>query len=780
MRKIWKQAIAWLIVFTLILSAGCTPTEPEATVPSGTQPSLPPQSTEQIGLYVSACQAAQTAGRLVHDFRFSETRVISGESFQKSGTGTAIYENLGKDNFQALIREQLTFGSFASDYTQSYIDGRAYIQAGEASFTSPLTAEQFLSCQTPAVLIDPSLYQSNASTALPSGGYQFRFSQPTGFAGWMMIHEEAQLISCEATATVDAQGMLRDSRCQIQYQLKDMVCTLEVSSVLSYLNTHPLSELQPQYGENCVQLEAFLAPRLILQTMGMLNSSGNFTCVQTQSAYCEAAGVLRKQQLQIDLVDSDSDFMAKASYAVNVTNYTGAPTTNTQTETFLDGKYHYTINNSEPVYQENITAEKMRDYCRESALYALLALENLTGATVTDTGDFYCIQFTCAESTSDPIFSEVFKLLNLNLDSFSQSVTTQTPTAYLTVSKYTGLPVTMGKSFTRNHVIDEVSYRTTFQVDQTISLPSSSAYSAITGQEPAPEEAPEAKATPLFYKISDKRGRTLWLLGTIHVGDNRTGFLPQEIYDAFTASHSLAVEFDTDAFLQMAASDSMLQAQLSSSYFYSDGSATLNHIPSELHQKAYALILASGSNTMDVPYMRPIIWESMLGSFFLEQSGTLSAEKGMENRLLALAKEQGKTVENIESGLSQMKTFLSLSDQLQTMLLEDTVSSSLAEYCAEMEKLYEVWCSGDAAALAAALTEDTSNMTEEELKLYQEYYKTVITNRNSVMLKAAKNYIKSGKTVFFAVGAAHVVGAKGLAALLKSAGYKVEQVTYAQ
>ena len=85
MRKIWKQAIAWLIIFTLILSAGCTPTEPEATVPSDTVPSLPPQSTEQIGIYTNACQAAQTAGKLVLDFRFSETRVIAGESFEKSG-----------------------------------------------------------------------------------------------------------------------------------------------------------------------------------------------------------------------------------------------------------------------------------------------------------------------------------------------------------------------------------------------------------------------------------------------------------------------------------------------------------------------------------------------------------------------------------------------------------------------------------------------------------------------------------------------------------------------
>lgn len=780
MRKIWKQAIAWLIIFTLILSAGCTPTEPEATVPSDTAPSLPPQSTEQIGIYTNACQAAQTAGKLVLDFRFSETRVIAGESFEKSGTGTAIYENPGKDNFQALIKEQLTFGSLKSDYTQSYIDGKAYIQAEGSSFTSPLTAQQFLSYQIPAVLVDPSLYQSNDSTALSDGSYQFQFSQPTGFADWMMIHKEAQLVSCEANATVDEQGALRDSRVRIQYQLKDMVCTLEVSSVLSSPSTHPLSELQPQYGENCVALEAFLAPRLALQTRGMILSSRSFTCVQTQSAYCEAAGVLRKQQLQVDLLDRDSDFMAKASYAVNVTNYTGTPTTNTQTETFLDGKYHYTINNSEPVYQQNITADKMRDYCKESALYALLTLDNLTGATVVDTGDFYCIQFTCAENASDAVFAEVFQLLNLNLDNFSQSVTTQAPTAYITISKYTGIPMTMGKSFTRNHVIDEVSYRTTFQVDQTITLPSDSAYSAITGQEPAPEEAPETKVTPLFYKISDKKGRTLWLLGTIHVGDNRTGFLPQEIYDAFSASNSLAVEFDSDAFLQMAASDSMLQAQLSSSYFYSDGSATLNHIPSELHQKAYALLLASGSNTIDVPYMRPIIWESMLGSFFLEQRGTLSAEKGMENRLLALAREQGKTVENIESGLSQMKTFLSLSDPLQTMLLKDTISSSLTDYCAAMETLYEVWCSGDAAALTAALAKDTSNMTEEELKLYEEYYKTIITKRNSSMLTAAKNYIKSGKTVFFAVGAAHVVGAKGLAALLKNAGYKVEQVAYAQ
>ena len=52
-------------------------------------------------------------------------------------------------------------------------------------------------------------------------------------------------------------------------------------------------------------------------------------------------------------------------------------------------------------------------------------------------------------------------------------------------------------------------------------------------------------------------------------------------------------------------------------------------------------------------------------------------------------------------------------------------------------------------------------------------------DRNIGMLEAAKEYMESGETVFYAVGLAHLLDAEnGLVNALREAGYTVEPVTY--
>ena len=58
-------------------------------------------------------------------------------------------------------------------------------------------------------------------------------------------------------------------------------------------------------------------------------------------------------------------------------------------------------------------------------------------------------------------------------------------------------------------------------------------------------------------------------------------------------------------------------------------------------------------------------------------------------------------------------------------------------------------------------------------ELYEEYHSAMETSRNADMLEVAKGYLDSGKTVFFAVGLAHLLGDGGLVQALRDAGYTV-------
>ena len=68
--------------------------------------------------------------------------------------------------------------------------------------------------------------------------------------------------------------------------------------------------------------------------------------------------------------------------------------------------------------------------------------------------------------------------------------------------------------------------------------------------------------------------------------------------------------------------------------------------------------------------------------------------------------------------------------------------------------------------------------TEEEIKCAEEYNKFIMTDRNAEMVKKALDFLKNGKSVFYVVGEAHMLGDDGLVNKLTEAGYTVELVKF--
>ncbi|MBQ1436598.1 MAG: TraB/GumN family protein, partial [Ruminococcus sp.] len=72
--------------------------------------------------------------------------------------------------------------------------------------------------------------------------------------------------------------------------------------------------------------------------------------------------------------------------------------------------------------------------------------------------------------------------------------------------------------------------------------------------------------------------------------------------------------------------------------------------------------------------------------------------------------------------------------------------------------------------------DEYAKLTDEEKELYADYQKTMLTDRNVGMADKAEEYLASGKNVFVAVGAGHMVSDEGVVQLLKNRGCKVERV----
>ena len=279
----------------------------------------------------------------------------------------------------------------------------------------------------------------------------------------------------------------------------------------------------------------------------------------------------------------------------------------------------------------------------------------------------------------------------------------------------------------------------------------------------------------------------MWLFGTIHIGDERTAYLPQEIRKAFEASDALALECNTEAFDEQVEKDDKLAAQVSALYFSADGKEIVKGaLESEDYTRALQLLKAVGGNNMNMPYAKPYVWSNAIEMFYLRQAYQLHGDQGIEERLMDWAEELDIEVLEIESNMAQLKMLTGFSTDLQMLMLEEMLQCDAAEYQADTLKLFELWCAGDEEALRTEIASewDEEGLTEEEKTkykpLYEEYDKAMNVDRNKGMLDAAVKYLESGKVVFYAVGLAHLLDStNGLVDTLQDAGYTVERVTFA-
>jgi uncharacterized protein YbaP (TraB family) len=136
---------------------------------------------------------------------------------------------------------------------------------------------------------------------------------------------------------------------------------------------------------------------------------------------------------------------------------------------------------------------------------------------------------------------------------------------------------------------------------------------------------------------------------------------------------------------------------------------------------------------------------------------------GVEEELMKLAKLNKKEIKGLETLQQQAAVFDSIPYKEQAKELLKSIDSMKASK-KEFETMLSVYKSQRLASIEALFNKNEFGLQEhEDILLY---------NRNKNWVKQLKT-IMQAEPVFVAVGAAHLVGTKGLIALLKKEGYKV-------
>ena len=257
---------------------------------------------------------------------------------------------------------------------------------------------------------------------------------------------------------------------------------------------------------------------------------------------------------------------------------------------------------------------------------------------------------------------------------------------------------------------------------------------------------------------------TVTMAGSIHVGQEDFFPLPAPFEDAFTAADALAVEVDATSpeNLQKTQVLMMQQGML-------PGSQTLkDRLDPELYARLEAFAAEKGEPLVMYSKFKPGLVALILTMNEYQRQG-FNMELGIDKHFLDQAKEAGKPVRELETIESQMKLFLEVDDELDDLMLSETLGQmdGLQEQTALM---VELWKTGDVEGLDAFLAEQIGS--DERM---QAYYRKLLDDRNVQMAEKIDAWLRADEDIYVVVGAGHFSGKMGLVQLLEDKGWKVEQ-----
>ena len=765
MRKIF---VCMLLLLMLLCFAGCKQTEePLAQIAPSAAPTEPePNAVQQ---YLNAVPALDSASLEV-----SQNRTVSAGTgvFLETMEYDLIYKNLNTDDVRIAVEGTVDYdGAYEVSFEEGYLDGVVYGSIQEATYKVEETADAFFDRYVPIALLTVELYDN----VTIDDDYLVSFSGARELEPWL-ASDGYVLRSASGTAQIGASGRIQNYTYQASYSHGEAVIDLDISVAISKSDaTIPAPD---KYLPRIDILNPEI-PMLMERAHGFLLQSDSLTMGMEEMILSDAFYAVYTSSTQYNEIRGDKDYLGTTSVYQFADLDGGNVEESVSQVQYCDGVLRLTDDGEESSVEMDLDLEsealvELRDaYYPDIRQMEEMGVTELPGGYVIDYNFAGSYEYELRLNTVGAVAEDPYLL-----EDMSSTYTPVLAEGYLAIDKYSGLPTALCINYTGVHTIEETECGLSYQIWCSFDGVSLSAYHNITGKLLPGDEHTESP-TPAFYKVTGPEGQQMWLLGTIHVGDARTLAMPDQIHTAFRESDALAVEFDMNDFEDQLLESPELAEEALRAYVYTDGSTVESHLTlPDLYPMALQTMKMTGQMSTVMTVTKPIIWSDIIDDFFMRQGYRYSTLYGVDMQLLDMAQAQEKKILNIESGMQQLNLLTGYSDEVQEMILAGSLSVDPITYNQQLNELFELWCSGDEEAIREYLTVDTSEMTEEELRMYMEYEQAMSTDRNAQMLEVARGYLESGETVFYAVGLAHLLEEDGLVNTLREAGYIVEKITY--
>ncbi|MBM4218470.1 MAG: TraB/GumN family protein [Gammaproteobacteria bacterium] len=270
--------------------------------------------------------------------------------------------------------------------------------------------------------------------------------------------------------------------------------------------------------------------------------------------------------------------------------------------------------------------------------------------------------------------------------------------------------------------------------------------------------AAAAQAEPALWRVSAD-GRTVWLFGSVHLLPAGGFTVDGALEDAFRAADRVCMEIDNDAV------DQATQAAV-----------TLGRAVDPEGRDLFELLgpeagrVRAAAEDAGVPIDALAMFEPWFAGITVSvlalQSHGYDMQHGVEQVIQAAAREAGKSGCGLETLDGQLAMLDTLSPELQAeILLQELAEAENID--AQVGPMVDAWRAGDLAGLEDSLAEDFAK--------YPELAEILIYRRNERWAGQVDDMMEGDEDVLLVVGAMHLVGERGLPALLAARGHRVER-----
>lgn len=270
-------------------------------------------------------------------------------------------------------------------------------------------------------------------------------------------------------------------------------------------------------------------------------------------------------------------------------------------------------------------------------------------------------------------------------------------------------------------------------------------------------------ANSLLWKI-EGQGLTKpsYLYGTIHLIDAKDYYLPDGTLAAIDGTDKMVFEIDMNEM-----SDMGNMMGLMNKAFMSDGKTLKDLISADDYKLVDAHFSKIGMPLMMLERMKPMFL-TVFASGDMDPAGLQNGSmKSYEMEFMDIAKSANKPMAGLETIEFQMSVFDSIPYEAQAEMLVETIKmgDTGSDQMQEMINLYK----------AQNINKMVAMITEEGEQL-AEYEDVLLNKRNEAWISGMRTMMAEAPT-FFAVGAGHLAGERGVVHLLRKEGYKLSPIS---